>query len=223
MHQKMNRIACRGLALCSLVFLGACSQPTKEAKEPAPPSPQVGGSDATPQGEKGELKPVPEAIRELEKKLGAGATRPQPSQPVKATAPIDEPALVREAEEMISNFVGALQKGNVEEAKKFTFSKELFAKSVTPGTRDIIEATILGQNALVVEKLVGAVQGKNVLHKWVPGKIEPTPGQHTFIDSVPCMSKTVLEITADDTPLEIRIDQLVHIGEKWSIFSLSAQ
>ncbi|MGQ9590645.1 MAG: hypothetical protein ACUVYA_10175 [Planctomycetota bacterium] len=164
---------------------------------------------------------MPEALRDLEERIRPPhlvSELEKPAAPAPPALPFPEGELLAKAETAIGAFATALGEGKLDGAKARLFSKDDLAAVVTPGFRDQIGLHIVFASEDLLEKLFDRVKGKQVRHKWKPGKIVCVPEDAFFAKGTAVMGGGRLVLDADGVALEIDVEQLVLVGDAWKVF-----
>lgn len=217
--------------------------PDAGKEEPSPP-PTPGGDE--PEAVSPARADVPDAIRELQEKIqpkgssppdaGPRTARGTPRTPTTTSSKeagkadpaseepppeVDEEALLEESKTFIAKLVESIQKRDRETAASLMFDREMFARVVSPGIRDIVEGQILSGNARLLDRLLESLGGKQLEPVWEPEKVVVTKPPSPYVVPCPTINRAVLEVNADGAHVEILMDQLVYVDGSWHIFRFS--
>jgi hypothetical protein len=147
-----------------------------------------------------------------------GGPKKPPESPEESKARAAE--LVRQAEEFAVNFVGALEAGDDDAAKRCLLSDDLFREAVNPGFQAAVGTSIQSENADTVAGLLESLKGKSLRHKFQVGKLSLASQRSFFVDAFPTLTGSVIDIDAGGVEIPVRLEQMVYFKGAWRALRL---
>ena len=115
----------------------------------------------------------------------------------------------------------ALGAGDDKAVRDFCLDEDDLEEIAGPGIREILTTSLLPENLRVVEALMTAADGKEVvLGAFTPGKISRTQKGSLYRESLPMVSAGKLVLSVRSEPVEYQLD-LVDIGGVWKILKIA--
>ncbi len=219
-----ERLTTRLAIAAAAAILAGCTPQSNTPSNPEPGSAQP-PTASTPADATSSPKPAgtgtsgatPDAAATIESALTPAETSPPAATIADATA-------LAAAKKTVDEFIAAMKKGDSDAAKKLLVDEELSRRILNPSHLQIMGTAIVSANREIVDQLIGAVKdGAATEWQWRPGDLVTAPGaQGAFRDAYPLLTKSSLAVEIDGAYVEIGVDQLIFVENRWRIFSLSA-
>ena len=210
-------------ALKTLVMILAVSGCTAKSDpvRPAPGTPPNSPSDARSQLQQTLTARAPEGTEET--------GDPERSNPIESSQTDLEATLPKEkrdalhagAQALVNEFVGAFSRGDQAAAEAKLISREVFDEVVAPGFQGILGSGLLSKNQQELANLIEALQGHKVESwNWKPGTLVQSKPGSAFSRPLTQITGGTIELEVDGTYIAVRLDQLIELDGKWTIFQM---